>query len=169
MFTVDGIEWEYPCDINRVAEITPSDISGMLMDKTYFNDVLGTYMRYTVKIAVPFTAQNDYIAIYEALTSPVDGHTFVLPYNSSTITITGRVANVNDVYVRMPNGGVYWKGISFEVVANGPSKTMSLSQVITRGRAPLPDAATPSEGDTYVWMNGEWSVTSYEDADDIAY
>lgn len=167
MFTVDGITWPYPCDIERVAEMTPSEISGMLLDNTYFNDVLGTFMRYTVKIAVPINAMGAYSQIYEALTEPVDGHAFVLPYNSSTISITGRVGNVSDVYVRMANGGIYWKGIQFEVTSNAPSKELSLSEVITRGRAPLPYVSGVQVGDTYTYTASGW--VKVLDADDTGY
>lgn len=170
MFTIDGIEWGYPCDITRMAEVTASEISGMLLDKSYFNDIIGTFMKYDVKIAVPITARDAYAEIYEILTQPVDGHTFILPYNNSTVEITGRVASVNDVYVRMSNGGVYWKGTSFSIISNAPTKTMSLSDVLTRGRAPLPDMANPAEGTSYTWDGEKWvEAVVYEDADDIAY
>ena len=52
-FTVDGVEWNIPCTIERTAEITASEISGLLLNRNYFNDVLGTYMRYTISIAIP--------------------------------------------------------------------------------------------------------------------
>lgn len=170
MFTVDGIEWAYPCSVERAAELKLSDISGMLMDGTIFNDVLGTYMQYTLRLAIPFTDIDAGNAIYEKLTEPVEGHTFVFPYGGSTITVAGLVSGpVSDVYRLFPDGMKYWDGLRFTVTANGPSKTMTLSQVITRGRAPLPDAASPAVGDTYVWDGSEWTVTTYPDADDIAY
>ena len=63
-WSIDGNAWNYPCTIQRVAEVTPSDISGMLLDKQYFNDVLGTWMKYTVTIAVPKDREEDYTTIY---------------------------------------------------------------------------------------------------------
>lgn len=167
MFSVDGIMWSVPCSIQRVSEITPSEISGMMLDGSYFNDVLGTYLSYTVSLAVPLNMRDDYNQIYEVLTNPVDGHAFVLPYNSGTISITGRVGNVSDVYVRMANGGIYWKGIQFEVTSNAPSKELSLSEVITRGRAPLPDVSGVQVGDTYTYTASGW--VKVLDADDTGY
>lgn len=171
MFTVDGITWPYPCSVERASEIKLSEISGMLMDGSAFNDVLGTYMQYKLKLAIPLTDRDAGNQIYELLTQPVDGHTFVFPYNSSTVTITGLVSGpVNDVFVRLSNGGKYWKGLQFTVKSNAPTKQMSLSQVLTRGRAPLPDVASPSVGDTYTWDGTAWGpAPEYEDADDIAY
>ena len=171
MFTVDGIEWAYPCAVQRAAEVKYSSISGLMLDGSIFNDVLGTYMQYTLRLAIPLTDRDAGNTIYEKLTEPVDGHVFVFPYNASTITVTGAIkGQISDVYVRMPNGGTYWNGLKFTVAANAPSKTMSLSEVITRGRAPLPDIAEPSVGDTYTWDGDQWTVAqTYQDADDMYF
>lgn len=123
MFTVDGVTWTIPCDIKRTAKIQASDISGLLMNKTYYNDVIGTYMQYEVSLIPNPSSLSDYYALYEILTQAVGGHTFVFPYNASTVTITGRVDEISDIYVRLPNGARMWKGISFVVTANTPSKT----------------------------------------------
>lgn len=170
MFSIDGITWDIPCSIEREAAINSSDISGPMLDRSYFNDVLGTYMSYTVRIAVPLNMRDEYAQIYEALTNPVDGHLFVMPYNDSTIEITARVSTVSDVYVRLAGGQVYWKGIEFTCVANYPTKAMTLGEMVVTGRAPFPDVADPSEGDTYTYSNGAWvPAATYDDADSIYY
>lgn len=170
MFTIDGLTWGIPCQIQRTAEITASDISGLMLDKSYFNDVLGTYMSYTVSLAVPLNMKDAYNQIYEALTNPADGHRFVLPYNSSTIEITARVQSVSDVYVRLAGGGIHWKGIQFTCISNYPTKAMSLGEMIVAGREPLPNVAEPTEGATYTYTSGGWvPATVYDDADDNYY
>lgn len=170
MFSIDGLTWDIPCDIERTAEITPSEISGLMLDKSYFNDVLGTYMKYTIKLAVPVNMKDEYAQIYEAITNPADGHTFVLPYNDSTIMITARVESISDVYVRLANGGVYWKGIRFSIIANHPTKTFTLGEMVVMGRAPLPTISDPQIGDSYTYTASGWVPSvQYEDADDIAY
>lgn len=170
MFSVDGVAWNIPCDIERTAEISASEISGLMLDKSYFNDVLGTYMKYTVTLAVPVNMLDQYAEIYEVISKPVDGHIFVLPYNDSTVMLQARVESISDVYVRLPGGGVHWKGIRFSIIANYPTKTMSLGDVITAGRAPLPNISAPQIGDTYTYTADGWEpATSYEDVDDKAY
>lgn len=166
MFYVDGTQWPYPCDITREAELRQSDVSGLMLDGSYYNDVLGTFMSYTVKIAVPLNHKDDYTTLYETLTDPVEGHTFVLPYNQGTIQIVGRVENISDVYVRLPNGGIYWNGIQFTVVSNTASKSKTQAQIVSRGMSPLPAIAEHNEGDTWVWTNGSWQLSSsYDNAD----
>lgn len=166
-FTLDGIEWEIPCKIERTAEVRPSEISGQMMDKSYFNDVIGTYMRYTIGIAVPFGMEEQYETLYEAISDPVDGHTLVVPYNRGTITITGRIESVSDVYVRMPGEKNYWRNTSFEILSNAPTKEMGLEEVLTRGRTPLPDLVDGEVGDTWIYAAASgWVHTNYPDYSD---
>ena len=170
MFTIDDYTWPWPCDIERAAEVRPSEISGMMLDKSWFNDVIGTYMQYTVSVAVPPDQRNAHTILQDLLTEPVDGHAFALPYNEGILQLTGRVRNVSDVYVRLANGGTCWKGLRFTIVANHPTRAIGLHEAITRGRAPVPEIVQPAEGDTYVWYSGRWSKSaSYPNADVIPY
>ena len=170
MITIDGVVWSVPCKIVRTAEIKPSQISGLMLDKSWFNDVIGTYMSYTVTLAVPVTLRDLYAQIYEILTDPVDGHTFVLPYNSSTVTVTGRVQTVKDTLARFPGDVNHWKGITFTVIANHPTKSKTLAEIETRGRTVVPEVAEHNEGDTWVWTNGGWALSvSYTNADNKRY
>lgn len=168
-WSIDGMSWDIPCTIERVAEITSSEISGMLMNKQYFNDVLGTWMRYTVSLAIPKGREADYDTLYEILTSPADGHVCVFPYNQSEISITARIEVVSDKYVKLPRDRSTWRAIKFEAIANHPSKEMDLDQVITTGLTPLPDAPSATIGDTYEWTSYGWIQRYYENADDKYY
>lgn len=156
MLTIDGITYDVKCEIRRTAELTASDISGLMLDGSYFNDVIGTYMVYDISFTYPLWDKNKYAAIIEVLTQPVDGHQFVMPYNNSTVQITGRVDEVSDEYVRLDSGREFWRRLAFTVTANHPTKQESLSDIITRGRAPLPDIAEPEIGDTYTYTANGW-------------
>lgn len=170
MLTIDGIAWPWPCDITRTSQMQSSDISGMLMDKSWFNDVLGQYLSYEISLAPPIHGRDRYREIYAAITDPVDGHTVVVPYDSGEVTITARIENIRDEYVRLNGGGAYWKGIKFTVIANHPTRTYTLSEALERGRTLLPEVAEPAEGDIYQYHDGAWAqIEAYADADEIAY
>jgi hypothetical protein len=169
MFTVDGMQWDMPCDIERTAEMTPSEISGMLLNKQYFNDVIGTYLRYSVTVVVPKGREDQYTRLYEILTDPVDAHSFVMPYNRGNITITGRVENVSDIYKRLMGGGRIWRGVRFEVISNTPTKTHSLGEVVTRGLAPMPDIGGAQIGILYQFDGTGWVEADIENVDNKAY
>ena len=166
-FTIDGLRWDVPCKVERVSEVTASEISGMLLDKSYFNDVLGTWLRYTVSLAVPIGMETRYASLYEQLTQPVDGHLFVLPYNGGTVSVTGRVEVVSDEYVRVPKG--HWRSTVFTVIGNHPMKTQTLGEAVTRGLEPLPAFGGVQVGQMYTYTNGGWVLTEYDDADLKAY
>lgn len=170
MFTIDGTRWPWPCSIERAAEVRSSEVSGLLMNRNYLNDVIGTYMQYTVSVAIPLNQRDRHTVLYEQLTEPVDGHVFVLPYNQTSVTVTGRVESVSDVYVRLANGGQYWKGLSFTVTANHPTKYKTWRTALNLGRAKVPEIAEHSEGDTWIWVNGGWDLAvEYRNADEIQY
>lgn len=168
-FSIDGVTWDIPCTIQRASEVTPSNISGMLLNKQYFNDVLGTWMKYNVTIAVPRGHEDDYSEIYEILSAPKDAHQFVLPYNQATITVTARVQTVSDQYVRLPGGDQTWRKTSFDIIANHPSKTMTLGEVTSVGLTPIPDVPAPIVGDLFEYTVGGWVQRFYENADEIQY
>lgn len=187
MWSIDGNNWNVPCTIEREAEVTASEVSGMLLSKQYFNDVIGTFMKYTIAIAVPVGMESDYKYIYEQLTNPVDAHAFVFPYNDGYINITGRVEKVSDKYYRGVNGANGWRGTKFDVIANHPSKEVTLSEAISRGISPMPIVQHIDDGSVYVYNNGwdeqelvaghtylfnseyEFVEAAFEDADNKEY
>lgn len=170
MFMIDGSEWGWPIDVTREADIRPSEVSGEMLDGSYYNDVLGTYMNYTVKVVGPLNHRDALATLYEVLSEPVEGHTFILPYNNGTIQIAARVRGISDVYVRFTNGEQYWRGLQFNLVSNHASRTLSGAEIISRGRAPMPEAAEHNEGDTWIWHNGAWAETvTYDNADTTRY
>ena len=170
MFTVDGLQWTYPCDISRQADVRASNISGPMLNGAYFNDVLGTYLRYTIKLVVPLNDRAAFNPIYECITDPVGHHTFTFPYNQTTVTVTAKVEQIRDVFVRLPNGGQYWKGIEFDAVSVAPTKAPTLSGAIAYGLPPLPNDVAPETGDTYTWNGSEWEETSsLPDADEMEF
>ena len=185
MIKIDGIEWDVPCEIHRTAELKPSEVSGLLLDKTYLNDVLGTYMAYEVTLAVPMDRRSDYTTIYEMLNAPVSAHVFVMPYNQGMTSITGRVADVRDNLFYTSDGN-YWEGCKFTVISNIPSKTPSSEQSQgsdsdtgsgTSGGSDITIMIPPGnisgadDGALLQYINSAWDVvtTSPEDGDILEY
>jgi hypothetical protein len=169
VLTIDGVDWDVTPKITRKAEMKASEISGFMLDKSYRNDVMGTYLSYEIEIGIPFWSVKSYDDLYEVLTDPVDGHSIVVPYNQGTITITGRIEVVQDVYVRKPGGGNYWRETTFTVTANHPTKEFSLGEMLTRGRAPLPELSSGTIGDAWIYTSSGWVHEHYADADDMYF
>lgn len=127
--SVDGTVYNMAVGAQRTARVQSSEISGMLLNKDYFNDVIATYLEYAITVAIPRGQELNYATFYEAITDPVASHTFIFPYNNTTTTVTGRVEVVNDEYVKDTSvGGTaakLWRRISFNVISNTPIKTPS--------------------------------------------
>jgi hypothetical protein len=172
MIQIDGSDWPIPCSVERAANVTPSEISGLMLDRTYFNDVIGTFMEYDIQLAVPTTMQADYSALYEVLTAPVDGHSFVFPYGQTTIEVTARVSNVKDTLVYVTSAKQYWRGVRFTATANHPSKALELGEVVSRGRSPMPEVIGIPIGSVYELTETGWQEyeeEGYDDADGKYY
>lgn len=183
IWSIDGFEWDFPCTVERTAEIQASDISGLLLDKTYFNDVLATYMKYDIRIEVPFNRIDEYNELYDKfLIAPVSAHEFVLPYVGGSITVVGRIDNISDVYVRTKGGGIHWNGIQFTVIGSHPTKDVIYTagskneqykdvihnnKIVTFGIPDFPTQSEVSVSDVYIYTSEGWSVLP--DAEDYYY
>ena len=125
-FSIDGARYDMPCSIEREATIQSSELSGMLLDKGYFNDPIGTYMKYTISIAVPSGQEDDYSDLYELLTAPMAEHRCDLPYNQERKIIIGRIETVSDKYYQEEDGVHVWRGTKFTIISNEPIKVNTL-------------------------------------------
>lgn len=164
IWSIDGVGWTIPCAITRKSEVRASEVSGMMMDKSYFNDVIGTYLSYEVGIACPLGFESQYYEVYELLTHPVGYHSFELPYNGATVTFTGRVLDVSDEWV-YNNGENWWKAIKFTAVSNTPSKTIDADELVNFGLSPFPDTNTAIIGEVYQLTANGWINQHFDDAD----
>lgn len=172
MLIIDGITWPVTPKIKRRATLKASEISKLMLDKNFLNDVIGVYLSYEITVGIPFWNIGRYTNLYETLTDPVDGHSMILPYNQGNITITGRIEVVEDEYVRRPNGGNYWRDTTFVITANHPTKTVTLGEAITRGLAPIPDIGGVQVGDIYEYTANGWvkyTPPSYQNADNMYF
>ena len=168
--TIDGVIYDVDFEITRTAEVTASEISGLLLNGTIFKDIIGTYMQYDIRLKRPMYNQAKYAALYEKLTEPVSAHTFVLPYNETTITVVAYVEPVTDEMLKLENNTIYWKNTRFTLTSIYPTKVKALGEVIANGLPPLPSSVSPETGDSYTWDGTEWVETrALPDADLISY
>ena len=169
VLTIDGVVYDVDCEITRTAEVTASDISGLMLNGMIFKDIIGTYLQYDLRFKYPLYNRGKYASIFEKLTEPVASHTFILPYNETTVTIVANVETVSDALLELENKTVFWKDTRFSVTSIYPTKTKTLGEVIAYGLPPIPNAASPSVGDMYIWDGLDWVVTEFADADNISY
>lgn len=168
MFTVDGVDWPVECKIVRTVELKESEISGMMLDFSYRRDPIGTWLRYELAIVCPSGMEQEYNQLHDILSQPVDGHSFVLPYDGDTITITARVETMRDTLYKGQNGN-YWAGAELSILSNHPIAVLSLDEMLTRGRAPLPELSSGTIGDAWIYTSSGWVHEHYADADEMYF
>lgn len=157
-FSVDGIIWTLPCDIKRSVRVEESDLSGQMISGAMSRDVIGTYFDYDVALVPNPQDMESYYEMFNKLSEPVGGHVFIFPFNGNTIQLNSKVESLKDVYVILPGGGVYWKGIRFSAVSNAPTYVDDGESVTTYGIAPMPDIQDPMIGDTYTYTSDGWRM-----------
>lgn len=123
MISIDGITWDLNCKVVRTVTIEESNISGMLMNRAYFSDVIGSYLAYEVQFPLRSGDETSYDSLYETLTNATGEHTIILPYGQGHVTFTGRIKQVKDTLYRGQGGANYWLSDTFQFISNEPYKT----------------------------------------------
>lgn len=95
---------------------------GITLDGRKHYDVKGTYYDYDVQFNLRAMNVNDYDALYELLTEPVEYHTVTLPYGQSTITFIANTKVADDSLVRNFNKMKRWSGFKVTFEALEPQK-----------------------------------------------
>lgn len=167
MLNIDGVSFDLKLEVTRTARMLSSEISGRMMDATWFNDVYGTYYDYDFVLRYPLKDQAKYAALYEMLTVPVAGHAFVFPYNNLMLEVTARIEEVPDEYVEKDDRRTWWRALGFTAKANTPTKEVDLGAVISNGLPATPEGMPAQEGDTYRYTGGAWVPVSYVNGDEI--
>ena len=141
---IDGLSYDVKCELTRTFTVNDSDISGKMMNGTYFHDVDGTYLEYEITFKYPLWNQAKYADIIGKLNEPIA-----------------------DDLLELENGAQYWRNTSFTITSIAPIKTPTLAGAVSRGMPPVPTISDPTIGATYTWTGSAW--VSVEDGDDIAY
>lgn len=95
---------------------------GVTMDLRKHYDVKGTYYDYEVEFATKNMNVVDYDNLYEALTTPQESHTVIIPYGQTTLTFECRVSVASDSLIRSYNNFKKWGTLKVTFEALTPQK-----------------------------------------------
>ena len=82
-------------------------------------DLNGTYFHYTMTIDLRLIKPNDYDALYDILTAPVNSHTVTVPYGQETLTYEAYIESVEDVVARLGAVNV-WNNLTVTFYSQKP-------------------------------------------------
>lgn len=109
--------------IKRSASVLDGENAGRAKSGRMIRDIVGTYYNYTLQIETNGLNANQYDALYEVLTAPVDYRTIVVPYGQGTLTFQGYISNVEDTIKMIEGDRITWGGLSVNFIAMAPART----------------------------------------------
>ena len=88
VFSVDGVE--YPgvfvkSPIHRSFNVLDGENAGRTMDGRMQRDIIGTYYTYRLEFDASLSDPEEYDALFEALSAPVDSHIISVPYGQGSL------------------------------------------------------------------------------------
>ena len=107
--------------LNRSFRIADGPAAGVMMSGEEIGDVIGTYVDYKLTISTADMLNNEYDALFEVLSAPVESHTVEMPYGSSTLVFEARITAGTDELVPMDDG-TWWGNLALSFRAKRPQR-----------------------------------------------
>lgn len=126
VFSVDGVE--YPgvfvkSPIHRSFNVLDGENAGRTMDGRMQRDIIGTYYTYRLEFDASLSDPEEYDALFEALSAPMDSHIISVPYGQGSLTFEAYVANGEDDLSRIyRNESKKWDNLTVNFVAMEPQR-----------------------------------------------
>ncbi len=125
MFKIDGIEFTKAVvdKPKRSFQILDGENAGrQILTAKMERDVLGTFYNYSMNIDSRFMSKEEYDALYELLSSPVDSHMIEVPYAQGTLVFEAYVTNGTDELTGIRNDANEWANLSINFIAMEPQR-----------------------------------------------
>lgn len=107
--------------LKRSFRIPDGTNAGDMLSGDYERDLVGTYYDYDLVITTSDLAVNEYDALFEALSAPVNSHTVEMPYGISSITFEAMIEGGDDELIPMDDG-TWWGNLNVTIRAKKPQR-----------------------------------------------
>lgn len=107
--------------LKRSFRIPDGTNAGDMMSGDYERDLVGTYYDYDLVITTSNLAVNEYDALFEALSAPVNSHTVEMPYGITSITFEAMIEGGDDELIPMDDG-TWWGNLNVTIRAKKPQR-----------------------------------------------
>lgn len=125
MIVVDGLEYDVRIKYNslvRSFSLIEGPNKGTTLSYKTLRDVKGTGYSYEMQIEPNPNKPDDYDALYEVLSQPVDSHEITVPYGQSTITFDAYVTGGQDTFKGHVGGYNRWTGMKVQFIYIQPQR-----------------------------------------------
>lgn len=107
--------------LKRSFRIPDGTNSGDMLSGDYERDLVGTYYDYDLVITTSDLAVNEYDALFEALSAPVNSHMVEMPYGMTSITFEAMIEGGDDELIPMDDG-TWWGNLNVTIRAKKPQR-----------------------------------------------
>lgn len=107
--------------LRRSFRIPDGPNAGEMLSGDYERDIVGTYYDYDLTISTQDLASNEYDALFEILSAPVNSHTAEMPYGASSLTFQTMIEAGNDELIPMDDG-TWWGNLNVSIRAKRPQR-----------------------------------------------
>ncbi len=107
--------------LKRSFRIPDGTNAGDMLSGDYERDLVGTYYDYDLVITTSDLAVNEYDALFEALSAPVNSHTVEMPYGMDSITFEAMIEGGDDELIPMDDG-TWWGNLNVTIRAKKPQR-----------------------------------------------
>lgn len=124
--SVDGTRYRvhviYPSLVNSF-EIVEGPYSGTAQSGRQIRDIIGTAYPYELRCEPDARYPEDFDALFEVLSAPVESHRVVLPYGQGTIEFDAAISSGSRTWHGKVAGYERWKDMSVEFIPLAPQRT----------------------------------------------
>lgn len=107
--------------LKRSFRIPDGQNAGNMLSGDYERDLVGTYYDYDLVITTSDLTDNEYDALFEVLSAPVNSHMVEMPYGMSSITFEAMIESGGDELIPMDDG-TWWGNLSVSIRAKKPQR-----------------------------------------------
>ncbi len=107
--------------LKRSFRIPDGANAGDMLSGDYERDLVGTYYDYDLVITTSDLTVNEYDALFEVLSAPVNSHTVEMPYGMSSITYEAMIQRGSDELIPMDDG-TWWGNLNVSIQAKKPQR-----------------------------------------------
>lgn len=112
--TMDGTTYRVRIVYNtlvRSFELREGQNAGEMLSDRYERDLRGTKYSYQMAVEPDPRYPEDYDALYEAITAPVESHSVTVPYGQTTLTYDAMIDSGSDTMGDYLGGVRAWHGL----------------------------------------------------------
>lgn len=107
--------------LKRSFRIPDGTNAGEMLSGDYERDLVGTYYDYDLVITTSDLSYNEYDALFEVLSAPVNSHTVQMPYGMSSITFEAMIQSGSDELIPMDDG-TWWGNLNVSIKGKKPQR-----------------------------------------------